>query len=225
MSDLPIWDTKMVNILVTDIPKRFGQISSTMKTPKTTNPALVIIEAILSINKPYDTFVVPTLNRFKGNNLEISSLHSLLKLVDSRGGPEKFFKIELEYYYPQMANTFYDVLRFFISIEKNYPGTSEYERLHYWAINASPRDYKNVCSNDGNKIYGFGIATFQYIRMLLGADTIKPDRYIKTYIEDVCGNRVSEGKAVYFLEEAAKRLRVSPKELDNIIWNRYARGS
>lgn len=219
------WEIELINCLVKDIPKRFGKISSTMKPQSKTNPALILIEAILSVHRHYDPFVPPRVDSFGKNHPNISSLRSLLALVYTYGGPAKFFKTQLDYDYPDMAKTFADVLQYFISIEGEYQGATEFGRLHNWAMVASPCDYENVCDNTGEKVYGFNITTFQDIRRLLGADTVKPDTHVIQYIQDACGRRISKAKAVHYLEEAAKRLGISAKELDCAIWNRYARGS
>jgi len=225
MSSSQLWGTRLINCLVEDIPKRFGKISRTMKPPHNTNVALILMEAVLSINQSFDSFVVPTLKRFSKDHPDISSLQNLLDLIYACGGPAKFFRTELMYYFPERAKTLFNVLKYLISIEGKYQGANEFERLHNWAVTVSPRDYVNVCDAKGEKVYGFGIATFQYIRMLLGADTIKTDRYVKRYIQDTCGTPVSEAKAVQYLEETATRLGISARELDHAIWNLYEQDS
>jgi len=72
-------------------------------------------------------------------------------------------------------------------------------------------------------IYGFGLSGFQYLRMLFGADTTKPDRHIRSFVEKCIGAQVSDWRALQLMEHAAKRVGRSLREVDHAIWESYAR--
>ena len=73
-------------------------------------------------------------------------------------------------------------------------------------------------------IRGFAIAGFQYLRMLFGADTTKPDRYIIGFVSDILNRRVSAIESLLLLEAASERVGLSVRDVDSYIWNRGARG-
>ena len=60
---------------------------------------------------------------------------------------------------------------------------------------AQPEDYLTL------NIKGCGIACFQWLRMLFGADTAKPDVHIVNFLSENLGKKVSQIEAVYLMEE------------------------
>ncbi|MEZ6235070.1 MAG: hypothetical protein R3B68_12860 [Phycisphaerales bacterium] len=93
-----------------------------------------------------------------------------------------------------------------------FKGGSETERLRAWAEWARPGDAYAF------EVRGFGVAGFQYLRMLFGADTIKPDVHIRRYVEGVLGRPVGDVALVGLLEAAAQRLGRRAAELDRALW-------
>jgi hypothetical protein len=205
-----------INRLVSDFWKRFAHLPKHRKPPKYQSSALALIDAILSINQRYNAFVLPKVEAFGTKHPTVNTLSELKALIGKCGGPVRFFEYELKYSYPDRAETFHDVLGYLRGIVEKYQGTSEFERLYNWAVSVSPSDFKNV------GIYGFGLATFQYLRMLLGADTCKPDRWILRYVKKVLGRSVSAWKALQLMEEAARITGISLREIDREIWRRCA---
>ena len=77
-------------------------------------------------------------------------------------------------------------------------------------------------------INGFKLAGFQYLRMLFGAETVKPDVHIIRYVESVLGRPIAgspsrEVQAVYAMERAGELLEQSARALYVAIWNASAR--
>lgn len=90
--------------------------------------------------------------------------------------------------------------------------------LQAWARSAKPEDYKSL------NIKGFGVAGFQYLRMLFGAQATKPDKHIIDFVsEAIGGRRVSEIQALALLESAAEREGVALRDVDTSIWEARAR--
>jgi hypothetical protein len=54
--------------------------------------------------------------------------------------------------------------------------------------------------------------------MRLGVETVKPDVHILRFVSDAIGRPVNELEAVQALEQAARRLGLSPRTLDWSIW-------
>lgn len=98
------------------------------------------------------------------------------------------------------------------------PAVPEEETLRQWAINAEPNGYKKL------GIKGVKIATFQWLRMLFGADTSKPDVHIMNFINDTIEQTLSKYECVLLIEGVASYLEVSEREVDGAIWNFMASG-
>jgi hypothetical protein len=93
-----------------------------------------------------------------------------------------------------------------------------YEALHDWAQDAEfGRDF-------AGRVKFLGIAAFQSLRMRLGVDTVKPDVHVRRFVEAVVGHGVSDPELIRAIEEAARRLRLAPQELDHALWEHQSVG-
>ena len=139
-------------------------------------PAVLVIDCVLSLNRPYDTFVVPRLNTFVERHPEIRQIGELENLMASYPTPHAFVQQELDYNHEDRANTLASVVKYVCTIvEDAQTVEEEKESLKQWAIQAEPQGHLTL------NIRGFAIAGFQYLRKLFGADTTKPDIYIKRF--------------------------------------------
>ena len=119
------------------------------------------------------------------------------------------------------ANALVGVLDYLIDIQQRFDGASEGERLAAWARWARPGDYLTL------DVHGFKLAGFQYLRMLFGTETTKPDVHILRYAEQalarpIRGKPSSEVQAVYAIERAGEILGRSVRQLDIAIWEQGA---
>ena len=189
--------------------------------PAWTRPlAVLVIDCVLSLNRNYDTFLVPRLETFMSNHPETQRLIDLAKLMASYTTPHAFVQQELNYNHESRAQTLQAVVEFVCQIvEGTQTIEEEKEILKQWAIQAEPLDYQTL------NISGFAIAGFQYLRMLFGADTTKPDVHIIGFLSDLLNRRVSEVEALRLLEAASKRLELSVRDVDTYIWEMRARGN
>jgi hypothetical protein len=69
-----------------------------------------------------------------------------------------------------------------------------------------------------------GPAAYKWLVMRLGVDTVKPDVWIRRFVEGVVGHGVSDPELVRVVTEVAHRLQRSPRELDAAIWE-HQRGA
>jgi hypothetical protein len=194
-------------------------------TPKPSNdrawfrpPALRVVDCVLSLNRHYDRFVVPRIERFEREHPAIASLKALRELIDTFPTPASFCASVLQYQDPARAKTLSDVVDYLIDAIGEIEGTTEADRLVVWARQARPGDYLSL------GIPGFGLAGFQYLRMLFGAVTTKPDVHVRRYVSQAVGRRVTDVQALYLLERAAKTLGYSLRDLDTSLWEKVARG-
>ena len=84
-------------------------------------------------------------------------------------------------------------------------------------MHAEPQDFQTL------KIKGFGLSGFQYLPMLFGAETTKPDMHIRGFISEVLGRKVSDRTALVLLEAASERAGLSVRDVDKYIWRSRAR--
>jgi hypothetical protein len=176
------------------------------------NTPLNVLDCVLSLNRHYDSFCFPRVEQFGTAHPEVDTLDALRRLIREYDSPNAFSIAELDYNHAERAQTLLEVTEFLIKTLPSYPGSTEMERAERWAVAARPADYAKL------GIRGFGLAGFQYLRMLLGAQTTKPDTHICRFVESAVGRRVSATEALALLEAASKRTGHPLRELDYAIW-------
>lgn len=179
--------------------------------------AVAVIDCVLGLNRKYDAFVVPRLKTFRHRHPEIRRIGELAELMDSYPTPLDFSIEELNYNDENRARVLREVVQFVCTIVQKSSTLPEEEVLKDWALQAKPPE----CETLGIK--GFKLAGFQYLRMLFGADTTKPDVHIRRFIAEALNRRISPSKALALLEAASERLSVSVREVDSAIWRSRAR--
>lgn len=182
------------------------------------NAALICIDAVLSINRKYYSFVVPRIKIIQENYHEINSLTKLQELI-KRSSIEEFSKI-WNYNHPQRIKTLSNLVDRLIACAdiKEYDSTkTELEKLQMWAKTVNAYDY------DTFNVQGIGIATYQYIRMMLGAKTVKPDVYIKRYISSVLNKNLNEKDIIDIFEKACHSKNIDVSQADHSLWKQNAR--
>lgn len=184
-----------------------------------------LLDCVLSLHRRYDEFAVPRIRRFKNRHLDVYSLPSLRQCVAKCGSPMRFYRDELDYDYDDAAQMFGRLLDYLINESNKYPGNNEMEKCQRWAISARIDEYKRIWR--GSNIPLFGIAGWQYLRMLFGADTCKPDIAVKGYVKDCLKRDFSERSIVELMEAAAplapslKTFLQPVREADRRIWHQY----
>jgi hypothetical protein len=180
-------------------------------------PALRVIDCVLSLRRNYDRFVVPRLDRFEDRFPEVVTVRDLRGLVDTCDSATAFVKDALNYKDAQRAGILDSVIDFLLTVVDQTGDDSELERLEEWANKARPDDYRSV------GIRGFALAGFQYLRMLFGANTTKPDVHICRYVASAVGHRVSDIEALNLLEASARASSIKVRDIDTTIWEYLAR--
>lgn len=183
------------------------------------SPAAKVIDCVLSLRKPYKAVVVPRVQSFVAAHPDITSLGSLLELIRGYPSPLEFHKAVLSMDSPGKAAAIVGVLEYLLDSIQRFEGDDEAARLHAWAAWCRPGDYLTLDVN------GFKLAGFQYLRMLFGAETTKPDVHILKYAEQALGRAIQgrpsgEVQAVYAIERAGEILGTSVRRLDVAIWEK-----
>ncbi len=178
------------------------------------NPVDICMDAVLSIRRKYYSFVVPRLEYFRENQPEIRSLQRLAALIRS-AGHEEFCKL-WNYNHFARVELLENLVQRFIAYNTENNFEEELKGMQHWARLSSPQDYRRF------GVKGIGLATFQYLRMLLGVQTVKPDVHIKKAISLALGRKISDAEAITFIEKASQKLDLPATVLDHNIWRYYA---
>jgi len=181
--------------------------------------ALRVIDCVLSLNRTYDSFVVPRLDRFERRQPTIRTIPELQGLIAAFASAPEFVSRCLDYNDSARAVTLAKVVDWLAGIANGGDCDAQMSNLTRWATSAKPEDHLKL------GIAGFGVGGFQYLRMLFGANTTKPDVHIQRYVSSSVGHRVSDLQALALLEAAATEAGVRLRDLDTTIWEASARGA
>lgn len=181
------------------------------------NAVLICLDAVLSINRKYYSFVVPRIKNFQENYSDINTLSKLQKLIKN-SSVEEFSKI-WNYNHPQrieILSTLVQNLINFANIKSSDSPEIELKKLYAWANSVDVQNFKDF------NVPGIGIATYQYIRMLLRAKTVKPDVHIKKYITSVINKRLNDFDTIDIFEKACKSENIDIAKADHSLWKIFA---
>ena len=174
--------------------------------------AVKVIHSVISQGLTYETTVRPRLVNFKKNRPDVRSVRQLADLIASYTTPLDFLTKEVNLSNRLKAGAIEGLAKYLCGIIDASPTDPEEETLKQWAIRVEPDGYKQL------NIKGVKIATFQWLRMLLGADTSKPDVHVMNFINETIGKKLSEDKCVLVLEGVASYLEMSERDVDAAIW-------
>ena len=182
------------------------------------SPAVKVINSVISQALTYKTTVYPRLVGFKKNRPDVKSIRQLADLMASYTTPLEFLSEEVDLPNKLKAGAIDGLVKYLCGLIEASPAVSEEETLRQWAITSEPDDYKKL------NIKGVKIATFQWLRMLFGADTSKPDVHVMNFINETIDKKLSEDKCVLLIKGVASYLEVSERKVDGAIWNFMASG-
>jgi len=176
------------------------------------NPVLILVDAVLSINRRYNEFVVPRIELMRGEN--IKTLEELKQKIEDldKDGFCKFWN----YNHPDRVRMLSDLTDKFLRIKKEFKLSDDLQVLHKWGEQSKVSDFQDF------NIRGIGFTTFQYLRLLCKADTTKPDRHVLRAIKDGIGQDLFGTEAVCIIEKAAKKLNIPVRQLDYALWKHYS---
>jgi hypothetical protein len=182
------------------------------------SPAVKVINSVLSLRRPYKTVVKPKLDAFQENNPDVIQVSDLVNLMARYDTPYDFLKAELDFGSELKATAIDDVVEKLCGIINASPSVPEEDAIRQWALQAKPKGYRVW------DIKEFRIAGFQWLRMLFGADTTKPDRHILNFLADTLNEKFPQTsdkkklEAVDLIEETSAHSEFSARDIDRIIW-------
>jgi hypothetical protein len=178
-----------------------------------------VIDCVLSLNRRYDSFVVPRLDRFEREHPGIRTVSDLQGLIANYSSPGRFVVEVLDYRDEKRAATLSAVVDWLATVSGSGTYAEQLSNLQRWVAKAHPAGHAAL------RISRFGLGGFQYLRMLFGANTTKPDVHICRYVASCVGHSVSDVEALQFLEHAAVETGIFLRDLDTTIWEGSARRS
>jgi len=216
-------DCEIVNVSLTEseqlaaaLRRDFPNVTASADRAWSRAPAVRVIDCVLSLHRDYDEFVVPRLEAFERRFPAVETILQLRALINSYRSPAAFANDALNYNDPSRAALLRAVVEYLVRTALVAQGP-ELEQLKAWAEHARPQDYLTL------RIPGFALAGFQYLRMLFGANTTKPDVHISRYVAHAVGHSVSDVQALLLLEDAGRLAGLRLRDIDTTIWENTAR--
>jgi hypothetical protein len=159
------------------------------------------------------------LDQFERTHPDVRTVADLQRLIASFRSADRFATEALDYRHDERAATLSAVVNWLASIGGSGSHAEQLANIQLWACAAHPSDHIAL------GIRGFALGGFQYMRMLFGANTTKPDVHICRFVESSVGHRVSDVEALELLEDAAGEVGIVLRDLDTTIWESSARGA
>ena len=186
------------------------------------SPAVKVINSVLSLSLGYRK-VKKKLDAFQKKNPDVRQVTELAAFIEEDyQTPIDFLNKEFGYRHRpksiRKANAINSVCGKLCDIINAPPSGPEEDAIRQWALQAKPKGYRVW------DIKEFRIAGFQWLRMLFGADTSKPDRHILNFLADTLNEKFPQTsdkkklEAVELIEETSAHSEFSARDIDRIIW-------
>lgn len=176
------------------------------------NPVLILADAVLSMNRKYEAFVIPRIRHLEKAN--ITTLNQLDALITQRG-IEAFAQV-WNYNDPRRVEILQHLAEKFLQIKVAYRLDNDLEALRRWGKEAKPEEWESF------GVKGIAFTTYQYLRILCGANTVKPDIHIKRAFVEAVGKSLPLEEIVKVVEETAKQMNIPAQQLDYALWSYYS---
>ncbi len=141
------------------------------------NVVLMVVDAAFtSIGLNYFQSVVPRVEQFRQEFVELGKIRTLEDLVVANDAElERVWRNKRSW---QMAKS----VASYLAKIKREKGFDDRQAFIYWAKNASLDNWEK---DPIGRIKGVGINSFQYLRMMGGIDTVMPDKIVKRVIAEM----------------------------------------
>lgn len=198
------------------------------KTVLDHTPAVKVINSVLSLGLGYRRVIEPKLDTFQEKNPDVRQVTKLAAFIKDYENPIDFLSNEFNYKPKpksiRKANAIHSVCEKLCGIINASPSVSEEDAIRQWALQAKPKGYSVW------DIKEFRLTGFQWLRVLFGADTSKPDRRILNFLSDTLNEKFPDSdkkklEAVDLIEEASAHSEFSARDIDRIIWGYHANPS
>lgn len=179
---------------------------------------LILVDTCLAWRNHYSKKVIPRIKRVKQRFSHVKTLEDLRDLMVEMG--EGFNRAFWDFDSQRRKQMLFELTNGFIEYKKKTHIDDDMEAMKDWAVKARIEKYSKGIN--GSPITCLGIANYQYLRMLCGVNTVKPDTYILKGIETALGYSKKPPEVVKLLEKAAAKMEIPMLEIDQILWVYYA---
>jgi len=179
-----------------------------------TSSVLILSDAILSVRRKYKEVVQPIIDRIRNHKLHERSLEQVVQIIDERGAQ---YLMDLWQYQDEgRVLLLLSLSQRFLELKAELKIHDDLHLLKSWAQKAVPEDSKAF------GVKGVGIATFQYLRILSGVDTVKPDVHLQQAVKDAVMRQYSDFDIITLVEATSRRIGVPARKLEYAIWKYYS---
>ena len=202
-----------INELADFLKLKFGQLERRMSnselTSFTNRRGSMVVDVVASRQRKYEARVVPLVAKWE----KFAGGDSLIHLLD-KGTPTKLLGLRIG-----EAETIKNIASNFLDFGERLGIGNENEICARWAHEVEDMRFAYELDPIVGSVKGIGLALFNYMRMLSGADSIKPDVRIKKRLNQL-GFKVpkNEISVMYLCELISKDLQISLLELDQLLW-------
>jgi len=179
---------------------------------------LILVDVCLAWRRKYNTPVIPRIKDISRRYSEVKTLEELKGLIEKLG--DSFNKEFWNFDSDMRKDMLYSLTCELLEYKKKHKIDGDLEAMKAWARRADIKNHNKGIN--GRPIKGLGIANFQYLRMLCGVDTVKPDGHIIKGMETAVNHSVKPYEAVKLLEAVSLKIKKSMLELDQLLWVYFA---
>ena len=179
------------------------------------SPILCVLTVLLSLDKRKPGYVEERVTRLQNPDPGYNTLVGIRTVV---GNPDdgcltanQYFRMDLRDD-GKRAGLLLPLLDALIDQLRDFPAATEAAQAQAWATAASPSDWTF------GPFRGLGLAGFQRLRVLFGANTVGPSKEIVAFVSTAVGRPMDAPEAVYLLERAAARLRYDLRAGQREVW-------
>jgi hypothetical protein len=139
------------------------------------DPLLLVADAAgTTTGQSYFDQVKPSVESFQSHSLESGRVETFADLASLNRDDSELQRIfEAERKRRVLVET--------AAVLTGVDGETDLDRLQRWARRADPYNYSE---DPVGRIDGVGLRTFQYLRMIAGVDTVKPDVQVRKFVEN-----------------------------------------
>ncbi len=169
----------------------------------------MVLDVVSSRQRKYEQRVIPMVQKW-----EVFVEGSTLEKMVTKGCPAKIFGLRTG-----EEETIVQIASNFLEYGKLNSLEDENEICTKWAQEVEDMRFAYDLDPVVGGVKGIGLALFNYMRMLSGSETIKPDIRVKKKLEEL-GFKVpkSDISIMFLCESIAKDLDISMVELDQLLW-------
>lgn len=177
-------------------------------TNKNKNAAVSLMGVVLSAARNYKTQVEPHLEKLRTRYSDLT-LQKLKRMCSQRNYMQ--FKEVWGHADEKKFETLKSLLEAILALRRD--GLDDMKLMRNWACSAHLERRK---TDSLGSLKNVGIATFQHLRIVFGADTVKPDRRVREVLEKEFGAKLSAAKAIQAAEEIAQLTGLKVIEIDQV---------